>query len=551
MKFFNRFIEWRKPQKQKELENTEFKYIVVGAGTGGCITAYTLAKQLEESKTPGRVLLVDGGKAYVQADGPHPKMWQWFDNWSKFSVVHETLGIGYLPAPASSHLGVGGCGAHDTRITFYPTSAQRSRMANRMGWTSGQMTSYLQMALDLMPLQSAGCGEKFYDAVLQTLGRTGTLKRVDGDEFKAKIVQNAAAYVSIAMWPDETRWTSAYLLEDGVRPKNLDILTEYPVNKVIFDANKRAIGISGGKTPIRLDISDDASEVIVTAGSLGTPAILQRSGIGPRFVCDRLGITPIVINEEVGHGVDHTEIAVTYEWLPQWTEQNGKTPRGGPMAWPIVMFIDDGVMAHFGISPPPYGGNEVTATPNCMRPDPTAGFRAVIQSTDPLVPIQVIHADPIRDMKTLIRGVKKTVSVMDVLQANNIVGKRISPAALDDKSIEQYIRSNANTAFHWMSTCKAGVDASTTVADEKFRVRGVKGLRIGSGAVLPEITEANPHLTISAFSIALAYAIGGHTPTPTPLFGINIKPQLTIRREGNNAALASIASMHRTSRGKD
>jgi len=545
MKLWNRFLEWR---KQRELEKTEFKYVVVGAGTGGCITAYTLAKHMEDAHIPGRVLLIDGGKAYVRDGGPHPRMWHWFDNWSKFAMVHDTLGIGFLPAPASSHLGVGGCGAHDTRITFYPTSAQRSRMANKMGWTSGQLSSYLQMALDMMPLQSAGCGEKFYDAVLETLGRTRTLKRVPGDEFKAKIVQNSAAYVSIAMWPDETRWTSAYLLEDGVRPKNLDVLTQYPVSKVLFDADKRAIGVSGasGRNPILLDTRDQTSEVIVTAGSLGTPAILQRSGIGPHLVCEKLGIPPIAINEEVGHGVDHTEIAVTYEWLPRFNE-DGKPPRGGPMAWPIVMFIDDGVMAHFGISPPPYGGNEVTATPNCMRPDASAGFRATIQSTDPSVPIQLVHADPVRDITTLIRGVKKMVSVMDVLQANSVVGKRIAPALIDDKSIEQHIRSNANTAYHWMSTCKAGVDAATTVADEKFRVRGVQGLRIGSGAVLPELTEANPHLTISAFSIALAYAITGTHPP----IGINHKAQLTIRREGNNDVIANIAKSHGSSRGKD
>jgi hypothetical protein len=53
-----------------------------------------------------------------------------------------------------------------------------------------------------------------------------------------------------------------------------------------------------------------------------------------------------------------------------------------------------------------------------------------------------------------------------------------------------------------MSTCRVG-----PVADEHFRLRGVKGIRIGSGAVLPEIPEANPHLTISAFSVALAYSV--------------------------------------------
>lgn len=79
----------------------------------------------------------------------------------------------------------------------------------------------------------------------------------------------------------------------------------------------------------------------------------------------------IVDNPEVGHGVDHMEVPVMYEWLEDWNEPDGTLPRGGPMAWPLVLFMKDAdtlnerVMAHFGISPPPYGGKEVTATPNC------------------------------------------------------------------------------------------------------------------------------------------------------------------------------------------
>ena len=63
--------------------------------------------------------------------------------------------------------------------------------------------------------------------------------------------------------------------------------------------------------------------------------------------------------------------------------------------------------------------------------------------------------------------------------------------------------------YHWSSTCKAGLEGIGTVADEKFRVRCsesgvIDNLFVGSAASLPEITEPNPHLTITAFSVALA-----------------------------------------------
>lgn len=123
-------------------------------------------------------------------------------------------------------------------------------------------------------------------------------------------------------------------------------------------------------------------EIIITSGSLGSPALLQRSGIGPKKVLEHLHIPILIENDEVGHGVDHTEIAVSYKFLaPKWNEPDGKPPRGGPMAWPVVMFFGDDIMAHFGISPPPYGGSdEVTATPNCMCPSYESGFRAQISS---------------------------------------------------------------------------------------------------------------------------------------------------------------------------
>lgn len=491
-----------------------YKYIVVGGGTGGCITAYILAKNLPQ----GRVLLVDGGKDYT--NGPNPKMQYWFENWAKYSRIYETRCNSYNPAQGSSHIGIGGCGAHDTRITFMPTKQKSRRYDQLMGWSKGTLDKYIKMALEMMPLNSSPGGEVFYDVMLDTLKTTNTLKGLPNNEYKAKHIVNSAGYVSIAMYPDETRWTSALLVDSKTRPFNLDVVTNYSVDKVLFCRHtNKAIGIKGCDTSRNYYVENEG-EIILTSGSIGTPAILQRSGIGPRKLLEKLDIDVLYDNNEVGHGVDHLEVPVQYELLSETELCKNETellntyngvPRGGPMGWPIVMFMDKDVMAHVGISPPPYGGNEVTITPNCVNPDPEAGFRVEIQSLKNH-DIQLVHLDSPKDFKTLLKGVYRTIDIFEVLKEHSIVGKRVQPddeSLKTDESLDKWIRDNVGTAYHWMSTCKAGVKGS--VADEHFRVRGVKGLRVGSGACLPEIPEANPHLTISAFSIALACDILGIT----------------------------------------
>lgn len=482
---YNSYSEWRKTNKQ-------YKYIIVGAGTGGCITAYTLASIMKNYNLKGRVLLIDSGNEYNHSNGPHPKMWNWFDNWSKFAVTHETIGIGFLPAPGSSHHGVGGCGAHDTRITFRPRPDQIKRYCEAMKWTPEQFLKYMNTVIAMMPITTADCNEPFYTNVVNTIPPS-----------------MAPKFVDIAMYSDETRWTSAYLLDKRVRPNNLDVLTHWPVDKLLFDENKRVVGVVNADTAAVIKVGP-SSEVLLTTGSLGTPAILQRSGIGPKTVLDALGIKPIVYHDEIGHGVDHIEVAVSYEYAVK----NGDVPRGGPMAWPVVLHPTEDTLAHFGISPPPYGGNEVMGTPNCMHPDPNAGFHAHIQTTNPKTPIHLLHSNPHHDIAVLKKGVVGMINAFETMKAKGLVGNRVQPTdadLLNDGTLDLFVRNHIGTAYHWMSTCKAGHETSRPV-DENFKVRGVSGLRVGSGAVLPEIPEFNPHFTISVFSVALAYITAGITP---------------------------------------
>jgi choline dehydrogenase len=387
----------------------EFSAVIIGAGTSGCTTAYLLAKWMEDAHIPGTVLLVDRGVEHSPQKGPDPLMNSWFDTWGSFGEAHPTVNKDGSPYALSvtDHKGIGGCGTHDTRITFQLRPEQQTRMAELLGWTLLELNVFFQAALNLVPVHPATSPalDPFYkkciDALTTPHSNNTQLSRMPDDEYKCRVVVDSVAEASLAMYGDtEVRWTSALLLDDAVRPRNLKVLSSTYVDKVII--NEKSIPTNDGEeeqllaaTGVVITTADGAKKVVrlspggsvaVTSGSFGTPAVLQRSGIGPPRILSAAGVPVLVPNEEVGHGVDHLEISVQYAW----DEKNGALPNGGAMGWPLVVFANTVAgqdtahlteaelqrnnlsQAHFGAGhvEPSYSDTpSVVMTPACSQPD--------------------------------------------------------------------------------------------------------------------------------------------------------------------------------------
>lgn len=553
----------------------EFSTIIVGGGTAGCTTAYLLSKWMEDNAVPGHVLLIDRGVTFSPEVGPSPRMEQWYGNWCEFGECHEARnqdGSAY-PVVPSDHRGLGGCSTHDTRITFQLRPEQKSRMAQEMGWTAEQLDTYFQTALNFMPLSPAidkAAPIPFYDAVMTSLsapehGRP--LQRLPDDEHKAGIVIDSVAASSLAMYTNgdtnvgaELRWTPTYLMLDGVRPGKLKIVTDAVVEKINLGtgtdsyaeeglvAEGVSIAVGGESCVARLQ---QGGRVALTSGAIGSAAILQRSGVGPAAHLQSLGIPVLVDNPSVGHGIDHEEIAVLHEWLDKWNTAEGEVPRGGAMGWPLVIFASfrpelrdlfspttppatsssssssprsSYFQAHFGAGyAEPYTSfPSVVATPNCLRPDHSeaGGYRVLVRSTDPRESCLLVQGQHRADLETIAQGVFSTAHLFRCLEQDGVVGRQIEPdfaiTAENRERVIEWIRQNHYTVFHWACTCQAG--KSGRVCDESFRLRNpasargvVPNLFVGSAASLPEVSEANPHLTISAFAVALAERLSRST----------------------------------------
>jgi len=372
---------------------------------------------------------------------------------------------------------------------------------------------------------------------------------------------------------EELRWTPTYLLLDQVCPSRLKVVTQAVVDKIEFvadsenNSSSNSIGnsIGNGKNEstenddeliasgvsLIIDqesfvarISPKIGSIALTSGALGNPSILQRSGCGPGNFLESMGIPVVIDNPSIGHGIDHEEVAVLYEWLDKWNTSSGDIPKGGAMGWPLVIFSQflpelanlysgdciksSYYQAHFGAGyAEPYTSfPSVVATPNCLRPDHSenGGYRLFIRSLDPSDTCILKQGDHRKDLETIAQGVYSMTNLFQRLVEDKIVGPQLQPpfpVTVENKErLVEWIKENHYTVFHWACTCQSGLHGR--VADETFRLLRRPGIArpkssshysqrsvipnlfVGSAAALPELSENNPHLTISAFSVALA-----------------------------------------------
>jgi len=594
----------------------EFTTIIVGGGTAGCTCAYLLAKWMEDHNVPGNVLLLDRGVSFSPQAAPSPRLERWYENWCEFGEAHEAINIdgSAYPVVPSDHRGLGGCSTHDTRITFQLREEQKKRIAEEMGWSVEQLNVFLQTSLNFMPLSAAIDKHEpiaFYDAVISSLTNNNNynnsfnasppLKRLPDDEHKSEIVIDSIAASSLAMYQtskgnDELRWTPSYFTLECIRPSKLKIVTNAVADKLEFANNElRATGVSFkiGDESFVAHLEEGGGQIAVTSGAIGSVAILQRSGIGPADHLQKLSIPVVIDNPFVGHGIDHEEIAMLYEWLDEWNTKEGEVPRGGAMGWPLVLFASfrpeleelysqendkkeqakaeetrGGRSSYFqslfgaGYAEPYTSFPSVMATPNCLRPDLSeqGGYRVLIRSTDPEDTCLLIQGDHRRDLETIAQGVFAMAPLFSILEKDGVVGKQLEPpfpiSVEDSERIIEKFKENHYPVFHWSSTCQAGRNGR--VADEHFRLRipsstsspgVVSNLFVGSAASLPEVSEANPHLTISAFSVALAESLArstmqqrassssSRTTQPIPEMQECVKARQDLRSTGGRIAI--------------
>lgn len=510
----------------------EFDYVVAGGGTAGCVVAARLSE--DPSVT---VLVLEAGPSDV-GDANVLVLEDWMAlldsgyDWD-YPVEEQANGNSFLRHARAKVLG--GCSSHNSCIAFHPPAE------NLDAWEALGCTGW--GARDVLPLVRAlednavpgahhghdgpvrlrnvpprdPCGV----ALLEAAAAAGlpTVQFNDG-----ATVLDGAGWFQINASEDGTRMSSSHAYLHPVldsRP-NLVVRTGCWVEKVVLEADadgaQRATavdylapdGIHHGRVRAR-------REVVLSAGAIDTPKLLLLSGVGPAAQLAEFGIEVRVDSPGVGENLDdHVEGLVFWDALQPMVTRSTQW-------WEIGLFARTSIgraagvvvpdlMMHYGSVPFDMNtvrwGYPTTENGFCLTPNVTQGrSRGTVRlrSRDFRDRARVdprYFTDPEgHDLRVMTEGVRLARTIVEQSPMAAWAGVELAPGkdVVTDGEIADYVRRTHNTVYHPSCTAKMGPDSDPlAVCDPELRVRGVRGLRIADGSIMPFLPAVNPNITTMA-----------------------------------------------------
>jgi choline dehydrogenase len=287
---------------------------------------------------------------------------------------------------------------------------------------------------------------------------------------------------------------------------NLSIRPDCLVDRLVLQGSRiRGVRLVNGTV-------EEARCVILCAGSIGSPAILLRSGIGPRDQLDALGIQSAIDLPGVGARVwDHA--AVPLRLVPNPGEcVIGRDPRFQIMARftaPGSAQADDMQLVmttHLDLRSTPAlmeeAGVPVVAALRVALMCPLGYGRLTLQARDPAIQprIEFNYCARPEDEWRLLQGVRlawKVIQSEPMAKSYQRVAGLTEPITLSDERLKSYIRANIGTYCHASGTAPIGPDSDPiAVLDGKCKVRGTDNLFVADASVFPTIPSAVPNLTV-------------------------------------------------------
>jgi len=316
--------------------------------------------------------------------------------------------------------------------------------------------------------------------------------------------------------------TARAYLRPAMKRKNLSLIPHVQVDRVVL-AGQRAVGVRYRLAGCDVEIRA-RREVILSAGSIGSPSILQRSGIGPAAVLQAAGVPVRVDAPGVGENLqDHLEVYFQYRctqpislnrelswWRKgligaRWVllrdglgatnhfESCGFIRSRAGLKWPNVQYhFLPGAMRYDGRAAFSGDGFQVHVGPN--RPH-SRGHVHIVSADPAAAPaIRFNYLQHEQDRQDWRDTIRVTREVLQRSALSPYRGSEIQPGAEveSDDAIDAWVRSNVESAYHPSCSVKLGADDDPlAVLDHECRVRGVADLRVVDSSIFPSITNGN------------------------------------------------------------
>ncbi|MFO0762177.1 MAG: GMC family oxidoreductase [Byssovorax sp.] len=502
-----------------------YDYVVVGGGSAGCIAAAELAADPDM-----RVLLLERGEPgeanpeTLTADGYKYAFANDRVILERFTVPQQ--GCGGRRLFAGTGMGMGGSGAVNGMVYTRGSALDYAEWPE--GWHFDDLVPDFE-AIEQKLRPRPRPPTRFTDACIAAAEEAGFAHKEDLDDGTLK---GFLGHERMTYEGDARRSSFvAYLREPGV-PPNLTIVTGALAEQIVFDGDKRAVGLRYRKDgrSIKAEVK---REVVLAAGALESPKLLLLSGVGPADHLRSMGIEVVLDQPAIGENLhDHPNVVcfflgegetdchypqlygfhranpalplppeqadscyvfytarsslhlaalrmVPALLLPRFLYDRGWVKRGLRRLLDAVLstrFVSRMILRIYGVV--------------VILGKPMSRGTLRLSSRDPSIEaaIDPAYFRDARDMDTIVNGVRLARTIANGKSLTAWGNRPLDPGrgAQSDAAIAKWARKNAMTTYHFAGTCRMGADAEAPV-DTRLRLRGVTGVRIADASAVPSV----------------------------------------------------------------